>query len=144
MIFERASKGGQRRGSQTAARRQESRRAASSPAIMYRAVTDIKGMHRKSHTVTRTRVIRLLMGRSGPRRPRGAGHDGGQGVPRTVRNEDLLTERTVVSPARRGEQIQKARSHPWISPEVPVRGFVYDVRTGRLSEVFADRETVAG
>jgi carbonic anhydrase len=37
------------------------------------------------------------------------------------------------------EQIQKARSHPWISQEVPVRGFVYDVKTGRLSEVFADR-----
>ena len=37
------------------------------------------------------------------------------------------------------EQIQKARSHPWISQEVPVRGFVYDVKTGRLSEVFPDR-----
>jgi carbonic anhydrase len=34
------------------------------------------------------------------------------------------------------EQIQKARSHPWISEDVPVRGFVFDVRTGRLSEVF--------
>lgn len=33
------------------------------------------------------------------------------------------------------EQIQKARSHPWISAEVPIRGFVYDVSTGRLSEV---------
>jgi carbonic anhydrase len=33
------------------------------------------------------------------------------------------------------EQIQKARSHPWISPDVPVRGFVYDVSAGRLSEV---------
>jgi len=32
----------------------------------------------------------------------------------------------------------------WISPEVPVRGFVYDVHTGRLSEVFPDRETVTG
>ena len=42
------------------------------------------------------------------------------------------------------EQIQKARSHPWISPEVPVRGFVFDVRTGRLSEVFADGQTAAG
>ena len=42
------------------------------------------------------------------------------------------------------EQIQKARSHPWISPEVPVRGFVYDVSTGRLSEVFPDPETVTG
>ena len=41
------------------------------------------------------------------------------------------------------EQIQKARSHPWISQDVPVRGFVYDVKTGRLSEVFPDRETVA-
>jgi carbonic anhydrase len=36
------------------------------------------------------------------------------------------------------EQIQKARSHPWISKDVPIRGFVYDVKTGRLSEVFAD------
>jgi carbonic anhydrase len=37
------------------------------------------------------------------------------------------------------EQIQKVRSHPWISREVPVRGFVYDVKTGRLSEVFPAR-----
>jgi carbonic anhydrase len=42
------------------------------------------------------------------------------------------------------EQIQKARSHPWISQDVPVRGFVFDVHTGRLSEVSPDRETVAG
>jgi carbonic anhydrase len=39
------------------------------------------------------------------------------------------------------EQIQKARSHPRISEEVPVRGFVYDVNTGRLSEVFTGEET---
>ncbi len=31
--------------------------------------------------------------------------------------------------------IDEANSHPWISPDVPVRGFVYDVSTGRLSEV---------
>ena len=36
------------------------------------------------------------------------------------------------------EQILKARSHPWISPEVPVRGFVYDVSTGLLSEVLPE------
>src|SRR5271169_631286 len=42
------------------------------------------------------------------------------------------------------EQIQKARSHPWISADIPVRGFVYDVNTGRLSEVFLDSETVTG
>lgn len=41
------------------------------------------------------------------------------------------------------EQIQKARSHPWIAQEVPIRGFVYDVSTGRLSEVFPEGETVA-
>jgi carbonic anhydrase len=39
------------------------------------------------------------------------------------------------------EQVQKARSHPWISEEVPIRGFVYDVSAGRLSEVFPDGET---
>src|SRR3954451_933333 len=32
------------------------------------------------------------------------------------------------------EQVQKARSHPWISPEVPVRGFIYDVNTGGLGK----------
>ncbi len=36
------------------------------------------------------------------------------------------------------EQMQRARSHPWISPEVPVRGFVFDLETGRLHEVFID------
>ena len=68
--------------------------------------------------------------------------------------EDRLrkeTRRAPIAPARfysftdaeenTREQIQKARSHPWISQEVPVRGFVYDVHTGRLSEVFADGET---
>lgn len=34
------------------------------------------------------------------------------------------------------EQMEKTRSHPWISPDVAVRGFIFDVHTGRLSEVF--------
>ncbi|MGD8167199.1 beta-class carbonic anhydrase [Herbiconiux sp. P16] len=33
------------------------------------------------------------------------------------------------------EQMHKARSHPWISPDVQVRGFVYDLASRRLSEV---------
>jgi carbonic anhydrase len=36
------------------------------------------------------------------------------------------------------EQIKKIRSHPWISKEVPVRGVVFDVNTGRLHEVKVD------
>jgi carbonic anhydrase len=40
------------------------------------------------------------------------------------------------------EQVQKVRSHPWISPDVPVRGFVYDVHTGLLAEVVAERAAV--
>lgn len=35
------------------------------------------------------------------------------------------------------EQIKKVRSHPWIAKEVPVRGFVFDMETGLLSEVDA-------
>jgi carbonic anhydrase len=71
--------------------------------------------------------------------------------------EDRLrkeTGRAAIAPARfysftdaeenTKEQIQKARSHPWIAPDIPVRGFVSDVSTGRLSEVFPDRETVTG
>ena len=33
------------------------------------------------------------------------------------------------------EQIQKVRSHPWISKDVPVRGLIFDVETGLLREV---------
>ena len=33
------------------------------------------------------------------------------------------------------EQIEKVRSHPWISKDVPVRGFVLDSATGLLNEV---------
>ena len=36
------------------------------------------------------------------------------------------------------EQMQKTRSHPWISPDVTVRGFMFDVHTGRLSEVLPE------
>jgi carbonic anhydrase len=32
-------------------------------------------------------------------------------------------------------QMQKLRSHPWVPKEVIVRGFVYDVTTGRLREI---------
>ena len=35
------------------------------------------------------------------------------------------------------EQIQKVRSHPWLPKQVPVRGFVFDVKTGKLNEVSA-------
>lgn len=33
------------------------------------------------------------------------------------------------------EQMQKIKSHPWIT--IPVRGFIYDVKTGKLNEVSA-------
>src|SRR5215813_9128680 len=32
-------------------------------------------------------------------------------------------------------QLQKLRTHPWIPKEVAVRGFVYDVSSGRLREI---------
>lgn len=33
-------------------------------------------------------------------------------------------------------QLQKLHSHPWVLKEVKVRGFIFDVLTGRLREVF--------
>lgn len=33
------------------------------------------------------------------------------------------------------EQVQKTKAHPWIPKNIPVRGFVYDVKTGKLREV---------
>jgi carbonic anhydrase len=32
-------------------------------------------------------------------------------------------------------QLQKLRAHPWIPESVAVRGFVYDVTSGRLREI---------
>ena len=32
-------------------------------------------------------------------------------------------------------QVQRVKSHPWIPKNIPVRGFVYDVKTGKLNEV---------
>lgn len=32
-------------------------------------------------------------------------------------------------------QMQRVRSHPWIPDTILLRGFVYDVKTGRLNEV---------
>lgn len=33
------------------------------------------------------------------------------------------------------QQVETIKSHPWIPKHIPVRGFVYDVKTGRLKEV---------
>jgi carbonic anhydrase len=33
------------------------------------------------------------------------------------------------------DQLQKLKSHPWIAKEISLRGFVYDVTTGRLKEI---------
>jgi carbonic anhydrase len=33
------------------------------------------------------------------------------------------------------EQVQVVKSHPWICRDVPVRGFIYDVETGKLREL---------
>lgn len=35
------------------------------------------------------------------------------------------------------EQIAKLRSHPWIPRSITVRGFIFDVKTGKLREVSA-------
>jgi carbonic anhydrase len=33
------------------------------------------------------------------------------------------------------KQMQRVKSHPWIPPSLVVRGFIYDVKTGKLVEV---------
>ncbi len=32
-------------------------------------------------------------------------------------------------------QMERARAHPWMPKDMSIRGFVYDVKTGRLNEV---------
>jgi carbonic anhydrase len=33
------------------------------------------------------------------------------------------------------QQVHRVKSHPWIPKHIPVRGFIYDVKTGKLKEV---------
>jgi carbonic anhydrase len=35
------------------------------------------------------------------------------------------------------EQVKRVKSHPWVPKHIPVRGFIYDVKTGKLKEVEA-------
>jgi carbonic anhydrase len=39
------------------------------------------------------------------------------------------------------QQVSKVRSHPWIPQRVSVRGFIYDVDSGRLREVLTSSVT---
>jgi carbonic anhydrase len=41
------------------------------------------------------------------------------------------------------QQIQKVKSHPWVSKGISVRGFIYDVHTGELREVAPSRKQKA-
>jgi carbonic anhydrase len=76
---------------------------------------------------------------------------------RTFKDDDLRTRllnstgTLVVAPARFyafedveqnvREQVQKLRSHPWIPQQITLRGFVFDIKTGRLNE---DTEAAIG
>lgn len=69
----------------------------------------------------------------------------------TFKDEDLrsklqeTTQTTAVAPAyfhafddlqeNVHQQIQKVKSHPWMPDSIPVRGFIYDVKSGKLKEV---------
>ena len=33
------------------------------------------------------------------------------------------------------EQVEKVKCHPWIPKTIPVRGFIFDVKSGKLTEV---------
>lgn len=41
-------------------------------------------------------------------------------------------------------QLRKLLAHPWIAPTVTVRGFVFDVNSGRLNEVLLEGVKTAG
>jgi carbonic anhydrase len=41
-------------------------------------------------------------------------------------------------------QVERIKSHPWIPKHISVRGFVYDVKTGRLNEVVEEAARKVG
>jgi carbonic anhydrase len=52
-------------------------------------------------------------------------------VPQPLWSFDDLEANTV-------DEICKVKTHPWVSKDIPVRGFIYDVKTVRLREVAPD------
>jgi len=36
------------------------------------------------------------------------------------------------------DQVMKLRAHPWVPKQISIRGFIYDVKTGKLREVAAE------
>lgn len=48
-------------------------------------------------------------------------------------NLNFLTIKDLAQHAR--DQVAKLKNHPWIPPETVIRGFTYDVQTGRLHDV---------
>ena len=49
----------------------------------------------------------------------------------------FYTFRNIEENVRR--QLQKLNTHPWIPRDIPVRGFVYDVATGLLREIYREK-----
>ncbi|HTQ87743.1 MAG TPA: carbonic anhydrase [Candidatus Solibacter sp.] len=41
------------------------------------------------------------------------------------------------------QQVQKLKAHPWIPSVIPIRGFVYNEKTGKLKEIFASQAAAA-
>ena len=41
-------------------------------------------------------------------------------------------------------QVERIKSHPWVPQHIPVRGFIYDVKTGRLHEVIEEAARKVG
>ncbi len=44
--------------------------------------------------------------------------------------------------ANLGRQLRTLRAHPWIPESISIRGFIYDVATGRLAEVKTNRPAI--
>ncbi len=77
----------------------------------------------------------------------------------TFRDQELrerlhqLTGKLVIAPAQFhafpnlernvAEQVLKLRSHPWMPQGISIRGFVYNVQSGRLSEVETAKQVKA-
>ena len=66
------------------------------------------------------------MERNGLTRITGGGHAAGHFIKwHTIKNQE-----TSVT-----QDVRRIREHPLVPPNVPIYGYVYDVKTGRLNEV---------
>jgi carbonic anhydrase len=66
----------------------------------------------------------------GAQRHQGQGKENHQPIHSAVVENNCRSDKENIR-----QQVEKVMSHPWLPDSIPVRGFIYDIKSGKLNEV---------